>query len=368
MVTEVKEEELSASEDGSSVHKHLMAEELHDSDNNAVKIEPELPSGITDSLGSTVKTEDDDWDAKWRVDVPDRDPLELGPDTKVSLGDGVVKEESEAPIAAVGEGDQATSSTGGLATVCCPHCDFRCLGQNRLNMHLKDRHGHIGRNDKLKCEWCQYSTENSDHMANHRRTHTGERPYRCDTCNKSFSSSSNLTRHRCIHTGRYSCDMCDKTFAAKAYLTIHRRTHTGERPYRCDLCGKSFAIQGTLTAHRRTHTGERPYRCDLCNRSFTESSKLTLHRRTHTGEQLYRCEICNKPFSELRGLTAHRRTHTGERPYLCDICGKSFSAPVYLTRHRHRHLTDDSSYRCDKCGMMFSHPGGLGMHRRFCVH
>ncbi|XP_043233155.1 zinc finger protein 287-like isoform X11 [Amphibalanus amphitrite] len=282
MVTEVKEEELSASEDGSSVHKHLMAEELHDSDNNAVKIEPELPSGITDSLGSTVKTEDDDWDAKWRVDVPDRDPLELGPDTKVSLGDGVVKEESEAPIAAVGEGDQATSSTGELAVVCCPHCELSCLGQDRLNMHVKDRHGHIGRNGKFKCEWCKYSTENSDHMANHRRTHTGERPYRCD--------------------------ICDKTFAIKGNLTKHRRIHTGERPYRCDLCGKSFATQGTLTAHRRTHTGERPYLCDMCGKSFSAPLNLARHRQRHlTEDSSYRCDKCGMMFSRPNGLVMHRR-------------------------------------------------------------
>ncbi|XP_043233163.1 zinc finger protein 782-like isoform X13 [Amphibalanus amphitrite] len=273
MVTEVKEEELSASEDGSSVHKHLMAEELHDSDNNAVKIEPELPSGITDSLGSTVKTEDDDWDAKWRVDVPDRDPLELGPDTKVSLGDGVVKEESEAPIAAVGEGDQATSSTGELAVVCCPHCDFSCLGQDRLNRHVKKKHGHIGRNDKFKCEWCQYSTENSDHMANHRRTHMGERPYRCDTCGMSFSMQGALTNHRRTHTGErpYRCDICGMSFPQLGNRAIHRLTHTGERPYRCDICDKTFPAKGNLTRHRRIHTGERPYRCDICGKSFSSA-------------------------------------------------------------------------------------------------
>ncbi|XP_043233152.1 zinc finger protein 525-like isoform X9 [Amphibalanus amphitrite] len=338
MVTEVKEEELSASEDGSSVHKHLMAEELHDSDNNAVKIEPELPSGITDSLGSTVKTEDDDWDAKWRVDVPDRDPLELGPDTKVSLGDGVVKEESEAPIAAVGEGDQATSSTGGPAMVDCPHCGFSCLGQDRLNRHVKKKHSHIGRNGKLKCEWCQYSTNKSIDMNRHRRTHTGERPYRCNICDKTFTKQSNLTTHRRIHTGErpYNCDICGRTFSWQNALTRHRRIHTGERPYRCDICDKTFTVQSSLMNHLRLHTGERPYHCETCDKTFAVQGTLASHRRTHTGERPYHCDTCDKTFAVQSDLINHRRTHTGERPYHCETCDKTFARQGTLARHRRR--------------------------------
>ncbi|XP_043228135.1 uncharacterized protein LOC122384613 isoform X5 [Amphibalanus amphitrite] len=109
---EVKEEDLSAPEDGSSADECLMLQEPQESCRDAVNIKPELPSQIGDSREIIVKAEDDDWDAKWRVDVPDRDPLELAPDTKKAfLGDGAVKEESEASIAAVGEGDQATGST-----------------------------------------------------------------------------------------------------------------------------------------------------------------------------------------------------------------------------------------------------------------
>ncbi|XP_043228350.1 zinc finger protein 583-like isoform X4 [Amphibalanus amphitrite] len=269
-------------------------------------------------------------------------PIPRGSELLVYYGDDsareltVHSETSGEPAASPAPGP---SSSGGLPTVSCRHCDFSCLGQDRLNMHVKDKHGHIGRNDKFKCEWCQYSTRKSDHMANHRRIHTGERPYRCDICDKTFPVQDSQTKHRRIHTGErpYRCDICDKTFPVQDSLTKHRRIHTGERPYRCDICDKTFPVQDSLTKHRRIHTGERPYRCDICDKTFAVQWSLTVHRLSHTAERPYRCAICLKSFSDKRNLVNHRRTHTGERPYRCDKCDKAFSQQSALARHNRCH-------------------------------
>ncbi|NXH69630.1 ZNF22 protein, partial [Hydrobates tethys] len=54
------------------------------------------------------------------------------------------------------------------------------------------------------------------------------------------------------------CHECGKSFGQSTDLIAHRRTHTGEKPYKCHECGKSFGQSTDLIAHRRTHTGEKP--------------------------------------------------------------------------------------------------------------
>jgi len=53
------------------------------------------------------------------------------------------------------------------------------------------------------------------------------------------------------------CDLCGKSFQRAKEYAEHRRSHTGERPYSCDVCGKTFGRRRTMTEHQRIHTGDR---------------------------------------------------------------------------------------------------------------
>ena len=61
-------------------------------------------------------------------------------------------------------------------------------------------------------------------------------------------------RKELIGRGRNdTCEYCGKVFKNCSNLTVHRRSHTGEKPYKCQLCSYSCAQSSKLTRHMKTH-------------------------------------------------------------------------------------------------------------------
>lgn len=143
----------------------------------------------------------------------------------------------------------------------------------------------------------------------------GNVQHKCEYCHKLFSQATGLAEHRRIHTGErpYKCKVCNKSFSRSIYLCVHSRSHTGQKPYSCKTCNKSFTQKKSLSSHTRIHTGERPFSCTECHKPFARSTYLKIHMRSHSGEKPYACHFCDKAFTQKQSLSVHMKTHTGEK-------------------------------------------------------
>ena len=168
----------------------------------------------------------------------------------------------------------------------------------------------------------------------HHKQQTGGNWYSCTQCEKRYSSSGSLWYHMNIHRDKYRCAECGKCLGSKKNLAEHSRSHSGEKPFECTVCSKRFAKSSYLAEHCRIHSGEKPYKCHTCDKAFIQNGSLEKHLRVHTGEKPYKCRMCDKAFNQSGDLNGHVRIHTGEKPYKCSLCDTSFRYSCNLQRHK----------------------------------
>ena len=136
---------------------------------------------------------------------------------------------------------------------------------------------------KFQCKDCNKKFKRLYHAQNHfAMNHINEKPFKCNQCDKSFVLRRLLRKHEYFHSTKYQCTFCGKKCGQKEHLKNHERTHTGERPFKCqhDGCGKSFNRKCNLVKHQRTHTGEKPFECDIkfCHKKYTTAANLRKHK------------------------------------------------------------------------------------------
>lgn len=132
-------------------------------------------------------------------------------------------------------------------------------------------------------------------------------------CNKEFGGKRYLKRHikNChLEIETFICELCARRCASRAILEAHRRTHTGERPFKCKEpnCTSAFRRPSDLYYHKSSHSNERPYICADCGASYKLKFGLRNHmRQVHKiGGKMLQCPYCDKEFLFKSKLESHQ--------------------------------------------------------------
>ena len=110
---------------------------------------------------------------------------------------------------------------------------------------------------------------------------TGTPPRSENRSSPSSTPNNSVRKEGGTRSRNDTCEYCGKVFKNCSNLTVHRRSHTGEKPYKCDLCSYACAQSSKLTRHMKTHgrLGKDVYKCRFCDMPFSVPSTLEKHMR-----------------------------------------------------------------------------------------
>ncbi|OLY80147.1 Transcription factor IIIA [Smittium mucronatum] len=224
-----------------------------------------------------------------------------------------------------------------------------------------------------RCSVCKKEYKKPSKLAEHERSHTGERPYICH-CGKAYMRRSHLAVHERSHDEnlrrRYVCnfDGCGKGFLTNQHLKRHTATHS-DSLFKCNEigCNAVFDKRKDLTEHRQQHDGKR-YLCGAegCNSKFPTPSKLREHMRVHSSTPRYMCGYvgCTEKFTKRTLLLKHIKEIHKPTSYKCQICEKDFSRKDVLDEHMETHEINRAVIGCShpNCTRFYFKQSSLNHH------
>ncbi|XP_050360150.1 zinc finger protein 420-like [Nymphalis io] len=142
----------------------------------------------------------------------------------------------------------------------CVECDMTFENEYLYKRHLRSAVAHRPKIEvKVPCPECGKVFSRKTYMTNHYNlVHVRKSKHYCEICDKYFITGYAIRTHKkFVHEKREKpkdkiCEICDRGFFTNRVLINHRRTHTGERPYKCAYCPAAFAQRSAMKTHERT--------------------------------------------------------------------------------------------------------------------
>lgn len=285
--------------------------------------------------------------------------------------------------------------------------NFHFMSTGDAALESKDPHR------RFHCNFCGKGFIRREHLVNHKRTHTGERPFQCEYCQRSFAKQFDMTRHRqyvhCANSKLYICEKCGRTFARSDHLRKHLLTHKHlksnstnptdpsqlPKSYPCDICGRTYSRIDNMKKHQKKHKENKEIKVEVkCEEESIKAEviengevkikeeiddiafgEVSFHFMSGVECELkdpprrYSCEYCGRGFMRSDHLKNHKRTHTGEKPYRCDQCDRRFAKQFVMTRHKQNvHCANSKIYICEECGRTFARSDHLKNHLRVHIY
>lgn len=155
---------------------------------------------------------------------------------------------------------------------------------------------------KLKCNFCNYTTDSSNYLRRHEDNHT-RKNVSCSFCDQTFQTQDKLTKHMKYNHSKaanLNCDHCEKTFSTPSGLRKHiKNIHifVNDQPmFRCTVCEQTFESSARHKKHMSCHKLNKeipPFICVRCGGEFKSyaSKKVHMKRNKCTTEKVIPPEV-----------------------------------------------------------------------------